>query len=218
MMLRKKIPPEKFTAYYNVLDACKVEGCIICNLVKQTVALHIDGLLYENVNDPDTRKTLRAALGFCTVHAKALISAGDAYGISILYADVISVVNSALQKRSFDMLHRHEPCPLCTYRKSFEEHYGKTISDHLHEQELQDAIARSSGFCLVHLRMVEQQLSDDTQRRWLRALQAEKIEVLQHTLNEFIRKHEARFSGEKITTSEQNSCTNAIQMIVGTIV
>lgn len=215
MVLKKKIPPEKFTAYYNVLDACNQEGCIICNLVKQTVALHIDSLMYENVNDPETRKTFRAALGFCPVHARALMSAGDAFGTSILYADIIFIINNALQKRSFNVLHKHEACPICTYRKSFEEHYAKTISDHFDEQELQHAITRSSGFCLPHLAMVEQQLSDDTQRRWLRAVQTEKIEALQHDLNEFARKHEARFSREKNTTSERNSCVNAIQMTVG---
>ena len=42
----------KHTAYFNLVDAFRKEGCPICYLIKKSVHQSMDTFLYENVNDP----------------------------------------------------------------------------------------------------------------------------------------------------------------------
>jgi hypothetical protein len=212
---RKKTPPEKFTSYYNVLEACRQQGCPVCTLTEQSVRRHIDNLLYENVNDPDTRLALRSSRGMCAPHADVLLKAGDAFGISILYEDIIREVQSSMAQQSVRALNASRPCPVCQFKFSQENHYTKIFTDHVVQQELQDALKQSSGLCLVHLRMVCGHLPDEETQRWLRTLHVEKLSTLRAQIREFIRKHEMQFSHEIITEVERKSCAVAIDTLVG---
>lgn len=212
---RKKTPPEKFTAYFNVLEACRQKGCPVCTLTEQNVRRNIENLLYENVNDPDTRLALRASQGMCAPHADVLLKAGDAFGISIIYEDIIREVLSGMAKQSTRALNASRPCPVCQFKFSQENHYTKIFTDHVVQQELQDALKQSTGLCLGHLRMVCEHLPDEETQRWLRTLHAEKLAAVRTQMREFIRKHEMQFSREVITEAERESCAVAIDMLVG---
>jgi hypothetical protein len=208
-------PPEKFTRYFNVLEACKRKGCPACTLTEQSVRRHIDNVLYENVNDPDTRIALRSSWGMCASHADVLLKAGDAFGISILYEDIIREVRSVVTQQSVRALNGSRACPVCQFKLSQENHCIKIFADHVMRQELQDALKQSSGLCLLHLRAVGDCLRDEKAQRWLRALHAEKLGTLRVHMREFIRKHEMQYSHEATTEVERQSCVVAINTLIG---
>ncbi|MGA9407877.1 MAG: DUF6062 family protein [Bacteroidota bacterium] len=212
---RKNTPPEKFTTYFNVLDACRQKGCPVCILIEQNLRRHIDNLLYENVNDPGTRSTLRASRGMCAPHANVLLKAGDAFGISIIYEDIIRDVLSAIAQQSTRALRASRPCPVCQFKLAEETRYTKIFVDHADQQELQIALKQSSGLCLLHLRKVCDQLPDEKTQGWLRTLHAEKLAAVRTHMREFIRKHEMQFSHEVITEAERESCIVAVDTLVG---
>lgn len=58
----------KFFGFFRLLDACAKSGCPACRLVEDDGRRYLDALVYEQVNDPDTRRCIRAAWGFCNWH------------------------------------------------------------------------------------------------------------------------------------------------------
>ncbi len=212
---RKNTLPEKFTTYFNVLEACRQKGCPVCILIEQNIRRHIDNLLYENVTDPGTRSTLRASRGMCAAHAAVLLKAGDAFGISIIYEDILRDVISGIAQQSTRTLKASRPCPVCQFKLAEEDRYTKIFVDHANQQELQDALKQSSGLCLMHLRIVCEQLPNQETQQWLRALHAEKLADVRTQMREFIRKHEMQFSHEIITEAERESCIIAIDTLDG---
>lgn len=214
-LTREHASPEKFTRYYNIIEACGRKGCPVCNLIAQGVDRYIDHLLYENVNDPEIRKALRSSQGICVSHADTLLRAGDTLGISILYEDIIREVQALMARRSARALNPSQPCPVCRFRLSAEDNYLNTIARHIGERELMDALGKSSGLCLVHLRMLYGRLRNKRARRQLCALHAEKLGRLRAHMREFIRKHDMQFSNETISEVERESCVAAINTLVG---
>jgi hypothetical protein len=62
-------PSSKFITYFQLLDAFKKEGCPVCILLEEGAVKALDGLMYEQVNDPFTRDRLLESHGFCNWHA-----------------------------------------------------------------------------------------------------------------------------------------------------
>jgi hypothetical protein len=85
--------PSKHTAYYELLDACKTGGCPICTMALHTVARYLDIVIYENVNDQQTRDAVVAARGYCNNHSWQLrAKSGTAFGTALMYRDVLQHV------------------------------------------------------------------------------------------------------------------------------
>jgi len=59
----------KSSRYFELIEACYEPGCPVCVLGLRAARRHIDFVLYERVNDPDTRAELCAARGYCNRHA-----------------------------------------------------------------------------------------------------------------------------------------------------
>jgi hypothetical protein len=58
-----------------------------------TVARYLDILIYENVNDPQTRDAVVAARGYCNGHSWQLrATSGAAFGTALMYRDVLQHV------------------------------------------------------------------------------------------------------------------------------
>lgn len=92
--------PSKHTLYFNLLDAFKDpdHGCPICVLVTRRVSNYLDGLSYENVNDPGIRTTLREAHGFCNHHAWQFVEEQrDSLGVGIIYRDILRHLQEEMQ-------------------------------------------------------------------------------------------------------------------------
>ncbi len=71
--------------FHRLLDALGEKACPVCHICKDAVDRYLNGLLYEQVNDPGLRQSLIRSKGFCRQHAWALTRAGDSLGIAILY-------------------------------------------------------------------------------------------------------------------------------------
>ena len=81
------IPRDK--AGYDLYLALRQTGCPICRLTRQAVEHYLDAMSYENVNDVALRAQLRAAQGWCAVHARLWLDQRDALGTAIIYKDVL---------------------------------------------------------------------------------------------------------------------------------
>src|SRR6266567_9497185 len=83
----------KFIGFFRLIDACDGAGCPVCRCVVADSRQYLDTLLYEQVNDPETRSRLRASWGFCNWHAWMLREASNpAFGSAILSENMVRVV------------------------------------------------------------------------------------------------------------------------------
>jgi hypothetical protein len=87
--------------YYELLDACTTGGCPICTMALDTVARYLDIVIYENVNDPQTRAAVVAARGYCNDHSWQLrAKSGAAFGTALMYRDVLQHVAEEIGRQS----------------------------------------------------------------------------------------------------------------------
>jgi len=90
---------DKFFGFFRLLDACALNGCPACRLVEDDGRRYLDALVYEQVNDPDTRRCIRAAWGFCNWHTWMLLEIPNApSSAAILYGDLLRVVLDRLRR------------------------------------------------------------------------------------------------------------------------
>jgi hypothetical protein len=85
-------------AGYELHLALRHPGCPICRLTNQAVARYLESTSYENVNDLSVREELRAAQGWCAVHAARWLEQLDALGTAIIYKDVLDTARRALRE------------------------------------------------------------------------------------------------------------------------
>ena len=82
-------------------DAFTQSGCPICTISQEEAFRYINHLLWENVNDLETRLRIFASLGYCPRHTELLAFTeltrfGSAMKISIIYESLIQVVVNRL--------------------------------------------------------------------------------------------------------------------------
>ena len=131
---------EKFIGYFRLVDACALAGCPLCRCVEENGRRHLDAIMYEQVNDPDTRLRLHASWGFCNWHTWMLPEIGNsASGAAVVYEDVIRLVlrrahrfrdrawssrpvswigrilGSAPRSALGRLYRRRKPCPVCAW-------------------------------------------------------------------------------------------------------
>src|SRR5436190_20439602 len=83
----------KFISFFRLVEECAAPGCPVYRSLLADSRQYLATFLYEHVNDPDTRRPLRAAWGFCNHHTSMLREVGDsAFGSAILYEDMLRVV------------------------------------------------------------------------------------------------------------------------------
>src|SRR5712692_5161230 len=128
----------KFIGFFRLIDACSGPGCPVCGCVLADSRQYLEGLLYEQVNDPEIRSRLRASWGFCNWHAVMLREATNpAFGSAIIYEDMFRMVIRRFERltgrrageggrfvrwlhaflgrppRLVDLYHRRPACPAC---------------------------------------------------------------------------------------------------------
>jgi hypothetical protein len=212
MIRRQNKSPEKFTAYFNIVDAFKQPGCAICRLLQKAVHTYLDSLFYEHVNDAGTRRRLRQSFGFCREHAQTAISMRDAFGLAIIYDDILGQVAASLGERKLP--EAIQECPLCTTRSTFEKQYVEVFRQYLTDPDFQEAFSLSSGLCLPHFRLASEHLKG-TSSAFLFSTQEHIVKQSMHHLKEFIRKHDYRFSDEGFSEAEASSWKFAVHLIAG---
>ncbi len=93
-----------FTLALNKLDeALKKSGCSICRVEHEKAKHVIDTFLWENVTDPEVRKPINQAYGFCPKHTKMLAAvemstSGPVIGIHFIYELLSKNMEEELKK------------------------------------------------------------------------------------------------------------------------
>jgi len=221
--------------YVDLVAALAKPGCAICRMAREAVHRYLDGLLYENVNDVGTRARLRAAHGFCHVHAWQAAALRDAFGMAIIYRDVVGSLGEELQSatdsprlRSSGLLRREprpgqflarrlaarRPCPACSVQDEVTDATLGSLVRNLNDPEMERAFSSSSGLCLPHLRRALALAEDSASIEMLVRVQRAALARLEGELSEFIRKHDYRFAAEE-WGPERDSWRRAIAVMTG---
>src|SRR5262249_38691636 len=80
---------DRYLAYFRLVEAFREPGCPVCRCVSAASRRYLDALVYEQVNDPDTRRRLRASWGFCNWHTWMLVDLpGSTFGAAISREDL----------------------------------------------------------------------------------------------------------------------------------
>ncbi len=221
--------------YVDLVAALAKPGCPICRIVGQAVHRYLDGLLYENVNDVGVRARLRAAHGFCHSHAWEAAALKDAFGMAIIYRDVVSTLSEELDKgvrtprlptsgllrrepRPGQFLARRlaarRPCPACSVQDEVTDATLGALVRNVNDPQMEEAFSSSSGLCLPHLRRALTLAEDGAAVETLVRVQRAALARLEGELAEFIRKHDYRFAAEE-WGPERDSWRRAIAMMSG---
>jgi hypothetical protein len=226
---------EKFVGYFRLLEACQGPGCPVCRCVVVESRRYLDALLYEQVTDPDTRRVLRTAWGFCNWHTWMLLEVDAALlGTAIIYEDLVALAlrrTEALvgperthrwlaalvrRRRRRAMVERYRSramCPACLSASAAEWRYLEALVTFVDDGDLQAAYARSDGLCLPHLLEIAD--GDDAARaRTLIERTRERWRRLAQDIGSFVSKHDYR-NREPYTEAEADSYRRAFEMLVG---
>ena len=233
----------KTTSYYDLRDALALPGCPVCRLTADAVRRHLDGLLWECVNDAGVRRDIRLARGFCQQHAWLLVEKGSTLGAVIIVRDVMKTVARTLDAARFQpppmsVLRRAQEaffqrpatpanehlvaslgpqarCPVCVQAERTESALITTIVDCLKDDDgVLDALRASDGLCLHHLRLTLTRVHDDAAFRALVAVHTAIWEKLVGQLDEIVRKEDYRFRNEP-RGEETGASLRAIAVIAG---
>ena len=229
---------DKFFGFFQLLDACAETGCPACRLVEDDGRRYLDSLVYEQVNDPDTRRRIRAAWGFCNWHTWMLLETANApSGAAILYEDLVRVVLGRLQRmrdgtatfvtralpRVFaprrrptivELRRRRSICPACAWGAEAEHRYLITLTLFVDDPQLVRAYAKSDGLCVPHLVAAVDLSPGTTELGRLLDLTMPKWDALRRDLDGFICKHDYR-NRIPFTEAEASSYRRAFEMVVG---
>ncbi len=213
-MKRQRTPREKFTPYYELLDACRQKECPICSKLRKASRLYLESLLYERVNDSGVRDALRQSRGFCLRHTREAIELGDRLAMAIIYEDLLSRVLEDFKKAA-KRVQSSKKCPVCLHEEKTEEGYLRLTFDHLEDAEFQSALEESAPLCFVHWSKLAALESSPSANNILLSMQLRKLRAILKDLKEFIRKHDYRFTHEPMNTEQSTSWQNAINFFLG---
>ncbi len=242
-ILRPPGPSSKYITYFQLLDAFKQEGCPVCARLEEGAAKALDGLMYEQVNDPITRDRLLESHGFCNWHAWMLPSIqNSALGVALIYRHLLEETLTHLQGAAgairprgrwrrvagrllgfkeqplpiLDWRRGKTRCYLCTFAQRAESDDLKTLLDFLGEAEFAEAFGNSSGLCLPHLCAAMRIGRDHPQLPALIALHHARWKDLLWELEEFARKFDYRYADEA-KGRESSSWHRVLELFVGRV-
>lgn len=234
----------KFIGYFRLVEACGLAGCPVCRCVEEDSRRALDAILYEHVTDPEMRKGLRAAWGFCNWHAWSLLDAETAAtGAAILYEDLVRECRRVVERSvrrgtgsvrsTFSRLRalvwssgrsavprlvaqfRVRPrCPVCTRLERAEAAYVDAVVDFAADPQFVRAYQRSSGLCVPHLVFALERNAAREGRATLVRMTLARWDDLRGRLERFVAKHEYR-STEPITDGEADSYRLASELLAG---
>lgn len=181
--------------YFDLLDAMKEEVCPICLLIQKSEFRYIDTLFYELVNDPGVRGKLRESYGFCTEHAQLVKKMCKPLGIAIIYQDICSDLVERMEKGQLIFTSGKECC-VCKLVNEVQEEYINTFLRNFSQKKFQRRYKQSFGLCMPHFLVAHSRLSEQEEKNILKQYQLQTLREYLPELEEFIRKHDYRFSGQ----------------------
>ena len=205
------------SAWFDVVEACKGNGCPMCTLLTKVVHGYFTHLLYEDVNDVAVRSQLRESSGFCRDHAFVLIDSGNPLGVAIIYQDILNNTYAQLSHGQTESLGPGPDCPACIYRNQFEVSYLDVLAEYPRNAELSRALRESEGLCLHHLKQLTDRIHNDELKNDLLQVHERKLGVFRRNLAEFVRKQDIQFKNETVSPEEKAACERAIDFLVGKV-
>jgi hypothetical protein len=224
---------ERFIGEVRLLEACGQPGCPVCRCVAQDTRHHLDGLLYELVTDPETRRRLRSSSGFCNWHTWMLLEIqGSRSGAAILYEDLLGRLVERVRRDTGTPARRRswlsvpgrrkrpaaerlrQTCPACEDAAAGERRYLEAMLDAADDAELQLAYARSGGLCGPHVLRAIALGAGRPGTSWLAARTTAKWAQLREDLASFVNKHDHR-NREPFTPTEVAACERAFETLSG---
>jgi len=230
----------RFISFFRLVDACAAPGCPVCRCLLADSRQYLEALLYEHVNDPDTRRRLRAAWGFCNHHTWMLREISDsAFGSAIIYEDMLRVVIRRFERRGRGRdpespsrwrrfrrlfrrsrrpllveLHGGRPmCPACRERIAAEQRYVHVALSFVNDFQFEHAYRRSDGLCVPHaLQAVEMGPADPAEVLLTRTLP--KWAASRRNLTTFVEKHDHR-NTLAFTDVDRTSSVRAFEALAG---
>lgn len=227
--------PSRDAAFHAIVDAFALEGCPVCRVVNASTMRYFDALIHENVNDVDFRAELRAARGFCRLHAWTLGHRvrGAALGAAIMYRDVLNVLNEDLSAfghdasrhgksaRASGLLSRRKPgevvrkgCPACTLAIREEFMYVGVVLEHIADEAFVLQYEMSSGVCFPHMGSMLRRAKGGARVQHFVAAHQRIVRRLIAELDTFQQKSDYRFAHESLGTTA-DSWRRAIELAVG---
>jgi hypothetical protein len=181
---------EKHINFFEMQKASEKKGCPLCRIVSDRANRYIDNTLFEHVADRGFRALYRESGGFCSFHARHLVSFRDGLAVAILGQDT-------LEKRieNFERHQKWKPrgrCPVCIEREHIEQEYldflASSGGNSNEEKELRDFFTKSDGLCAPHYDALLF-LPGGWKRsvpRWIKEFQETKFKELLKRLEKFI--------------------------------
>lgn len=225
---------EKFVGAIRLLEACGEPGCPVCRCLAHDSRRHLDGLLYELVTDPETRRRLRGSWGFCNWHTWMLLEIGGTRsGAAIIYEDLLGRLIERVRSETAAPARRRwwppgpgrrranperEPlrqtCPVCADAAAAEQRYLEIMLGGGDDAELQLAYARSDGLCGPHALRALALGAGRAGAAWLAERTVAKWTQLRGDLARFASKHDHR-NREPFTPAEAAACERAFEALSG---
>jgi plasmid stability protein len=232
---------ERFIGYFRLVDACALAGCPVCRSLEEDGRRHLDAIMYEQVNDPDTRQRLHGSWGFCNAHAWMLLEiASAASGAAILYEDVIGRVLRRVRRlgdrvtpsrarlvsaiaRLFPawrgaalvrLYRRRRPCPVCAWSAQAEANYIGTVLRFIDDPPFARAYAASEGLCLPHLLDAIERGAGTAGLVQILERTGSKWDALRRDLDRFVGKHDYR-NTQAFSDDETSACRRAVGAMTG---
>jgi len=181
---------EKHINFFELQKASGKPGCPLCRIVKDRAARYIDNTLFEHISDREFRALYRAAGGFCSFHARALVSFHDGLAVAILSRDILEDRIDSFERKKIWRPKGH--CPVCAEREKIEQEYldflASSGGNSADEKELRDFFIASDGLCAPHYSGLL--FTPNGRRRdvpeWIINFQEKKLKELKQRLDQFI--------------------------------
>ncbi len=199
--------------YFDLVDAMKEKVCPLCLVIQKREYKYVDTLFYELVNDPGVREKLRKSYGFCTKHAQLVKKRGEPLGIAIIYQDICSTLVERMGKRQV-LFTPGEKCCVCKVVDEVQEQYIHTFLRNFSQKGFQRRYEQSFGLCMPHFLVVYSRFSKQEEKNIFKQYQLHALREYLPELEEFIRKHDYRFS-EKGFGKEALSWRKVMDKIAG---
>jgi hypothetical protein len=215
--------PRDSTAF-EVREAIGQAGCPVCRLAMRSVGRWLASVAYDQVNDVDLRTELRAARGFCNVHAHRWLSeVHSVLGTAIVYADLLKAALRELDESESSQRGGRwraflgaptaavGACPACRAQTEAEDRFLNALLATVEANP--EALDGSEGMCLRHARAALRRGGPGAERvlRHTRAA----VEQLVQELGEVIRKEDYRFRHEPRTDAERTAPSRAVARVAG---
>ena len=181
---------EKHINFFELQKASEKPGCPLCRIVNDRAYRYIDNTLFEHVSDRGFRAIHRAAGGFCSLHARHLVSFRDGLAVAILSRDILEDrIESFKKKKIWNPKGR---CPVCIEREKIEQEYLDFLSrsggNSAEETELRAFFTASDGLCAPHYNSLLFHLTGKKRNvpEWIISFQETKFRELKTRLDQFI--------------------------------